>query len=55
MHSESTSEVTGNSSNKLPNTGTEASVSSIVLAALAGVTGIGLLAKRRHDENEDEA
>lgn len=57
LHSESasTSELTGNSSNKLPNTGTEASDSSVVLAALAGVTGLGLLAKRRHDENEDEA
>ena len=54
LHSESTSEVTGNSSNKLPNTGTEASKLSIVLGALAGVTGLGLLAKRRHDENEDE-
>ena len=53
--SKSTSELTGNSSNKLPNTGTEASKSSIVLGALAGVTGLGLLAKRRHDENEDEA
>ena len=53
--STSTSELTGNSSNKLPNTGTEASKSSIVLGALAGVTGLGLLAKRRHDENEDEA
>ena len=53
LHSESasTSELTGNSSNKLPNTGTEASDSSIVLAALAGVTGLGLLAKRRHDDN----
>ena len=57
LHSESasTSELTGNSSNQLPNTGTEASKSSIVLGALAGVTGLGLLAKRRHDENEDEA
>ena len=53
--STSTSELTGNSSNKLPNTGTEASKSSIVLGALVGVTGLGLLAKRRHDENEDEA
>lgn len=55
LNSESTSELTGNSSNQLPNTGTEASKSSIVLGALAGVTGLGLLAKRRHDENEDEA
>ena len=53
--SKSTSELTVNSSNKLPNTGTEASKSSIVLGALAAVTGLGLLAKRRHDENEDEA
>ena len=55
LNSESTSELIGNSSNQLPNTGTEASKSSIVLGALAGVTGLGLLAKRRHDENEDEA
>ena len=55
LNSESTSELIGNSSNQLPNTGTEASKLSIVLGALAGVTGLGLLAKRRHDENEDEA
>ena len=40
---------------QLPNTGTEASKSSVLLGALAAVTGLGLVAKRRKRDNEDEA
>jgi len=37
----------------LPNTGTEASKSSVLLGALAAVTGLGLIAKRRKNDQED--
>ena len=53
--SESGSESSGISRNQLPNTGTRSSKSSIILGALTAVTGLGLFAKRRKDENEDEA
>ena len=37
----------------LPNTGTEASKSSVLLGALAAVTGLGLFAKRRKRDDEE--
>jgi len=37
----------------LPNTGTEASELSVLLGALAAVTGIGLVAKRRKRDEEE--
>jgi len=39
----------------LPNTGTEVSKSSVLLGALTAVTGLGLIAKRRKRDDEDEA
>ena len=51
--SETPSESVGKSRQQLPNTGTEASKSSVLLGALAAVTGLGLIAKRRkHDDEE---
>ena len=38
---------------QLPNTGTSASVSSALLGAMVGLTGLGLVAKRRKDEDEE--
>ncbi|RSI93374.1 Gram positive anchor [Streptococcus mitis] len=38
---------------QLPNTGESASVSSALLGAVAGLTGLGLVAKRRKNDNEE--
>ena len=51
--SESPSESAGKSRKQLPNTGTEASKSSVLLGALAAVTGLGLFAKRRKRDDEE--
>ena len=53
--SETPSESVAKSRQQLPNTGTEASKSSVLIGALAAVTGLGLVAKRRKRDNEDEA
>ena len=45
---------TGDSRKQLPNTGSEDSNSSLLLGALAAITGLGLFVKRSKDENEDE-
>ncbi|KEQ43915.1 LPXTG-motif cell wall anchor domain protein [Streptococcus mitis] len=37
----------------MPNTGTEASKSSVLLGALAAVGGLGLVAKRRKRDEEE--
>ena len=44
---------TDKSRQQLPNTGTEASKSSVLLGALAAVTGLGLFAKRRKRDDEE--
>ena len=51
--STSASESAGKSRQQLPNTGTEASKSSVLLGALAAVTGLGLFAKRRKRDDEE--
>ena len=51
--SETPSESAGKSRQQLPNTGTEASKSSVLLGALAAVTGLGLVAKRRKRDDEE--
>ena len=51
--SESRTESEGKSRKQLPNTGTEASKSSVLLGALAAMTGLGLIAKRRKNDQED--
>lgn len=43
---------TGDSGKQLPNTGSKDSNSSLLLAALATITGLGLFAKRSKDEDE---
>nr|WP_235202165.1 LPXTG cell wall anchor domain-containing protein [Streptococcus mitis] len=53
LSSETPSESTGKSRQQLPNTGTEASKSSVLLGALAAVTGLGLFAKRRKRDDEE--
>ena len=53
LSSETLSESAGKSRQQLPNTGTEASKSSVLLGALAAVTGLGLFAKRRKREDEE--
>ena len=45
---------TAKSRQQLPNTGTEASKSSVLLGALAAVTGLGMFAKRRKRDDEEE-
>ena len=45
---------TGDLRKQLPNTGSEDSNSSLLLGALAAITGLGLFVKRSKDENEDE-
>ena len=45
---------TAKSRQQLPNTGTKASKSSVLLGALAAVTGLGLFAKRRKRDDEEE-
>ena len=51
--SETPSESAAKSRQQLPNTGTEASKSSVLLGALAAVTGLGLVAKRRKRDDEE--
>ena len=51
--STSASESASKSRQQLPNTGTEASKSSVLLGALAAVTGLGLIAKRRKRDDEE--
>jgi len=51
--STSASESAGKSRQQLPNTGTEASKSSVLLGALAAVTGLGMFAKRRKRDDEE--
>ena len=53
LSSETTTASEGKSRKQLPNTGTEASKSSVLLGALAAVTGLGLFAKRRKNDQED--
>ncbi len=57
IHSNATSQApqteTAKTRKELPNTGTEASKSSVLLGALAAVTGLGLFAKRRKRDNEE--
>ena len=45
---------TAKSRQQLPNTGTEVSKSSVLLGALTAVTGLGLIAKRRKRDDEEE-
>ena len=45
---------TTKSRQQLPNTGTEVSKSSVLLGALTAVTGLGLIAKRRKRDDEEE-
>ena len=52
--SETPSESVAKSRQQLPNTGTEASKSSVLLGALAAVTGLGMFAKRRKRDDEEE-
>ena len=54
LSSETPSESAAKSRQQLPNTGTEASKSSALLGALAAVTGLGLIAKRRKRDDEEE-
>ena len=51
--STSASESAGKSRQQLPNTGTEASKTSVLLGALAAVTGLGLIVKRRKRDGEE--
>ena len=37
---------------ELPNTGTQSSTSSLLLGALAAITGLGLVSRRRKDDKE---
>ena len=53
LSSETPAESAGKSRQQLPNTGTEASKSSVLLGALAAVTGLGLFAKRRKRDDEE--
>ena len=53
LSSETPSESAGKSRQQLPNTGTEASKSSVLLGALAAVGGLGLVAKRRKRDEEE--
>ena len=53
LSSETPSESAGKSRQQLPNTGTEASKSSVLLGALAAVTGLGLIVKRRKRDDEE--
>ena len=53
VSSETPSESAGKSRQQLPNTGTEASKSSVFLGALAAVTGLSLFAKRRKRDDEE--
>ena len=53
LSSETPSESAAKSRQQLPNTGTETSKSSVLLGALAAVTGLGLFAKRRKRDDEE--
>ena len=58
IHSTSTNQSSQTTTSKtqerkqLPNTGTSASVSSALLGAMVGLTGLGLVAKRRKRDEE---
>ena len=58
VHSTSTNQSSQTTTSKtqerkqLPNTGTSASVSSALLGAIVGLTGLGLVAKRRKRDEE---
>ena len=52
-HVGNSAESTAKSRQQLPNTGTETSKSSVLLGALAAVTGLGLFAKRRKRDDEE--
>ena len=58
VHSTSTNQSSQTTTSKtqerkqLPNTGTSASVSSALLGAMVGLTGLGLVAKRRKRDEE---
>ena len=57
IHSTSTSQVaqanTTKTRKQLPNTGTTASATNALLGAVAGLTGLGLVAKRRKRDDEE--
>ena len=53
LSSETPSESAGKSQKELPNTGTESSSRTTLLGALAALTGIGLVAKRRKRDEEE--
>ena len=57
IHSNSTSQVpqteTAKTRKQLPNTGETSSISSAVLGLVAGLTGLGLVAKRRKRDEEE--
>ena len=53
-HVGNSAESTAKSRQQLPNTGTEVSKSSVLLGALTAVTGLGLIAKRRKRDDEEE-
>ena len=54
LHVGNGTESTSKSRQQLPNTGTEVSKTSALLGALAAVTGLGLFAKRRKRDDEEE-
>ena len=59
VHSTSTNQSAQTTTSKtqerkqLPNTGTSASVSSVLLGVIGGLTGLGLVSKRRKNEDEE--
>ena len=53
-HVGNSAESTAKSRQQLPNTGTEVSKTSALLGALAAVTSLGLFAKRRKRDDEEE-
>ena len=57
IHSNSTSQApqteTAKTRKQLPNTGETSSISSAVLGLVAGLTGLGLVAKRRKRDEEE--
>ena len=57
IHSTSTSQAAQTNTTKtrkqLPNTGTTASATNALLGVVAGLTGLGLVAKRRKRDDEE--
>ena len=57
IHSTSTSQDSQTDTTKtrkqLPNTGTATSATNLLLGAVAGLTGLGLVAKRRKRDDEE--